>query len=139
MATIAVQPIILNDVSLAVAADNYEAAVSRVEFVPSSSVVTWKGMTPSAVFSFGTTATYVANIEYAQDWSTTNSLSKYLFDNEGKTVTMTFKPKKPASGTSPTWTASVIIAPGSIGGAVDSVATSSVSLGVVGKPALTVA
>jgi hypothetical protein len=137
MAVVTVQPIILTNVSFAVAADNYESAVSRVEFIPTSSIVNWKGMTPTAVFSFGTAATYVCNVDYAQDWASTNSLSKYLFDNEGTQKVVTFKPVKPATGVSPTWTATVIIAPGSIGGAVDSVAVSSVSLGVVGKPALT--
>lgn len=139
MATVNVQPIILNNVSFKVAADNYEAAVTRVEFIPTSSIVNWKGMTPTAVFSFGTSATYVCNIDYAQDWSTTNSLSSYLFDNEGTTKVVEFKPVKPATGTAPTWTATVIIQPGSIGGAVDTVAVSTVSLGVVGKPAKTVA
>ncbi|MDZ5145335.1 hypothetical protein [Microbacterium testaceum] len=139
MANIAVQPIILNDVALTVAADNYEAHVSEVSFTPSSSTVNWKGLTPASVFSFGTSSTWTATLAYAQDWSTTNSLSRYLFENEGKSVTMTFKPKKPATGTAPTWTATVIVAPGSIGGAVDTVATASVTLGVQGKPALATA
>lgn len=139
MASPVVVPIVLNDIVFTVGADNYEAHVSRVEFVPTSSIVNWKGMTPTSVFSFGTAATYVCNIDYAQDWATTNSLSKYLFDNEGTSKVVTFKPKKPSTGTAPTWTATLIIQPGSIGGAVDSVAVASVSLGVQGKPALTVA
>lgn len=134
MATIAVQPIILNDVLLSIAADNYEAHVSEVSFAPSSSTVTWKGLTPSAVFNFGTTSTWTCTLAYAQDWSTTNSLSRYLFEHEGESVEMTFTPK--AGSGAPTWTATVIVAPGSIGGAVDTVATASVTLGVQGKPAL---
>lgn len=139
MASPVIVPIVLNDVVLTVAADNYEAHVSRVEFVPSASVVKWKGLTPASVFNFSTLADWVLNLEYAQDWATASSLSQYLFDNEGTSKVVTFKPKKPATGTAPTWTATVIVTPGSIGGAVDSVATASVSLGVQGKPARTVA
>lgn len=139
MASPVVVPIILNDVVLTVATDNYEAHVSQVEFVPASSQVNWKGLTPTSVFTFGTSSTWTLNLSFAQDWATTNSLSKYLFDNEGTSKVVTFKPKKPPTGTAPTWTATVIIVPGSIGGAVDSVAVSSVTLGVQGKPALTVA
>lgn len=139
MATITVTPIVLNDVVLTVGTDNYEAHVSKVQFDPSSSVVKWKGLTPSSQFNFGTTADWTVSLEFAQDWVTTNSLSKYLFDNEGTSKVVTFKPKKPPTGTAPTWTATVIITPGAIGGAVDSVAVASVTLGVQGKPALTVA
>jgi hypothetical protein len=139
MAVITVSPIILTDVVFTVVADSYESSVSRVEFVPSSSPVVWKGLTPTSVFQFGTASTWVLNLDFAQDWATTSSLSKYLFDNEGTQKAVTFKPKKPATGTAPTWGATVFIVPGSIGGAVDSVAVSSVTLGVIGKPALTVA
>jgi hypothetical protein len=139
MASPVLVPIILNDVVLTVATDNYEAHVSQVEFVPSSSQVNWKGLTPASVFTFGTTATWVLNLAYAQDWATTSSLSQYLFDNEGTSKVITFKPKKPATGTAPTWTATVIITPGAIGGTVDSVAVASVTLGVQGKPVRTVA
>ncbi len=132
MATITIDPIILNDVTLTVGTDDYQAHVSQVEFTPSSSTVTWKGLTPSSVHSFGTTATWTCTLAYAQDWTTANSLSQYLFANEGESVEMTFEPK--AGG--PSFTATVIITPGAIGGSVDSVAVATVTLGVSGKPAL---
>ncbi len=139
MATPAVQPIILTDIVLTVEADNYEAHVSRVEFVPTTSIVKWKGLTPSSVFQFPTSSDWALNLDYAQDWSTEDSLSQYLFDNEGTSKVVTFKPKKPATGTAPTWTATVFITPGAIGGAIDTVAAASVTLGVQGKPARTLA
>ncbi len=135
----AFQPIILTDVVLTVEADNYEAEVSRVEFVPTASIVTWKGLTPSSQHNFPTAASWVLNLDYAQDWASTDSLSRYLFDNEGELKAVTFKPKKPASGTAPTWSADVYVTPGAIGGAVDTVAVASVSLGVSGRPVPTVA
>lgn len=132
MAQIAVSPFIMRDCVLSVALDSYEKHVSAVEFVPSASIVNWKGLTPTAAFSFGSNATWVCNLSYAQDWATANSLSRYLFENEGEEIAVTFEPV--AGG--PAVTASLIVAPGSIGGAIDSVAVSTVSLGVNGKPAV---
>jgi hypothetical protein len=128
MAQIATAPIVLKDARFLVAADSYESAVSGVTFTPSASTVTWKGLTPSSVFTGTSTATWTCELAYAQDWTTTNSLAQYLLANEGKT-----------SGTVPTFTATIIITPGAIGGTVDAVATATVTLGVVGRPVLTVA
>lgn len=132
MADIAVNPFIMADCLFQVAADSYEAHVSTVEFAPTSQTVNWKGLTPTAVFSFGTNSTWVCNLGFAQDWSTANSLSRYLYENEGEEITVVFEPK--AGG--PSVTATLIVAPGSIGGAVDAVAVSTVALGVKGKPVL---
>lgn len=131
MAQIGVAPIILKNVLFSVEGDSYEKHVSAVEFVPSPSTVTWKGLTPSAVFTFGTTATWECNLTYAQDWETTDSLSRYLFENEGEEIDVIFEPVNGGAG----FSATLIVAPGSIGGAVDSVLSATVTLGVKGKPA----
>ncbi len=130
MAAITVAPILLTDVLFQVETDSYEGHVSSVEFVPSASTVNWKGLTPTSVFSFGTTATWTCNLTFAQDWATTNSLSRYLFDNEGEEIDVTFEPVNGGAG----FTATLVVTPGSIGGAVDSVAVSTVTLAVKGKP-----
>jgi hypothetical protein len=131
MATPAVQPFIMRDCLFQVDADNYEAHVSQVEFVPSSSIVGFKGLTPTSNVQFGTTATWVATLAYAQDWNTADSLSEYLHENEGESIDVTFQP---VNGGRPI-TATLIVAPGSIGGTVDTVAVASVSLGST-KPVL---
>lgn len=138
MANIAVAPIVLKDVALVVGTDNYEAHVSEVLFEPDTSIQTWQGLTPTAVFTDATGATWTCKLTYAQDWVTANSLSKYLMDNAGTTKACKFKPKKPASGTAPTWSATLVIVPGAIGGAVNQFATASVVLGVQGVPSLAV-
>ena len=131
MTAIAVVPIVLKDATFKVDADNYESATSGVTFVPSTSTstATFKGLTPTASFSFPTTAPseWVCNIDYAQDWATAGSLANYLHDHEGETVTVEFVPQ--AGSGLPKFTADVTIAPGQIGGTVDQVPTSSVSLG----------
>lgn len=132
MPQIAAKPFIMRDCLLTVAADSYENHVSAVEFVPSASIVNWKGLTPTAVHSFSTNATWVCNLSFAQDWATVDSLSRYLFENEGDEIVVVFEPV--AGG--PSVTATIFVTPGSIGGAVDSVAVSTVSLGVKGKPVL---
>lgn len=132
MAAIAVNPILLTNVLFSVESDSYEKHVSSVEFAPTSSVVNWKGLTPSSVFSFGTTATWQANVSFAQDWETENSLSQYLFANEGQEIDVIFEPVSGGAR----FSATLIVAPGSIGGSVDSVAVSTVTLGVKGKPVL---
>lgn len=132
MAIINVDPFILRDVLFTVAADEYSAHVSSVTFTPSSSVVTWQGLKPSATFTFGATATWTCDLAYAQDWSTDESLSRYLFENEGSEIAVVFEPV--AGG--PSVSATLIITPGAIGGAVNAVAVATVSLGVKGKPTL---
>jgi hypothetical protein len=133
MAQIAVQPIYLKDVVLTVDGDTYEKHVSGVTFTPSVTSATWKGLEPTAVFTNVGSSTWMIDLAYAQDWNTADSLSAYLFDNEGAEITLSFVP---VSGGG-TWSATVIIVPGAVGGAVDSYATSSVSLPVQGRPTFT--
>jgi hypothetical protein len=131
MAVIAVDPIMMGSAKLTFGLDDYEAHVSSATFTPgNNSPVTWKGLTPAAVFSFGVNSTWTLDLEGAQDWETTNALSQYLFDNEGDEVVVTLEPVDGGAG----YTATVILTPGAIGGAVDAVAVFSVSLGVKGKP-----
>jgi len=130
MTVIGVSPFVLKDVTLKIDSDNYEAHVSQVEFQPSTSQVTWKGLTPTAVFTDSGAPTWVCVLAYAQDWETTNSLSEYLMDHANEKVTAIFEPIN--GGTS--FTADVIISPGNIGGTVDGVAVGTVTLGVDGAP-----
>lgn len=133
MTQINVAPLFLKDVTLKVGTDSYEKGVSSVTLTPSFTTATYKGLNPSAVFNETGTPTWVADIAYVQDWQTTNSLSAYLFTNQGNTVQMTFAPR---SGSGPSFTASVLLVSGAIGGAVDAFATTSVALPVQGQPTL---
>ncbi|WP_449279626.1 hypothetical protein [Leucobacter sp. GX0328] len=132
MPAIAVSPFQLTDCLFTVEADNYEAHVSKVEFAPTSASSTFKGLTPNASFTFTGAPTWVCNLTFAQDWNTPASLSRYLFEHTGEEVDVTFEPKKGG----PAITATIVAQPGSIGGDVDAIATSTVALGVVGKPVL---
>lgn len=133
MASINVAPLVLKDVTFTIAANGYEKHVSSVTFTPKSSTISWQGLTPSAKFTDVTAAEWTCVLEYVQDWDTLNSLSKYLFANEGTSVAVVFKPK--AAG-APSFAANLVITPGAIGGKVNAYATTSVTLGS-DKPVLT--
>jgi hypothetical protein len=130
MALITAAPFPLTDATLKVAANNYETSVSSVEFVPTVPSFSWKGMTPTAVFSFPGSASWVCNVSAIQDWETVDSLSSYLLDHAGETVEMDFYPQNGGQG----FRATVTLVPGSIGGAIDTVPIISVSLQVQGTP-----
>jgi hypothetical protein len=134
MAQINVQPLYLKDVILTVDGDTYEKHVSGVTITPSVATATFKGLEPTATFSQASTATWMLDLTFVQDWETEDSLSAYLFNNAGEEVTMSFKPE---SGSGGTFSATVIIVPGSVGGTVDAYATSTVSLPVQGQPSYT--
>jgi len=131
MPAIAVAPLILKDVTLTLGTDSYEKHVSEVRFTPSASTISWTGLGGNTVTDVAT-ATWVAVLGYVQDWETVDSLSAYLLANEGESVEASFKPK---SGSGPSFTATLAITPGAIGGAVNAYATTSVTLGST-KPVL---
>lgn len=133
MAQINVQPLYLKDVVLTVDGDTYEKHVSGVTFTPSVSTATFKGLDSDAVFTQASNATWTVDLTYVQDWDTADSLSAYLFNNAGSEITLSFL----AQTGSGTWSATVIVVPGAVGGAVDAYATSTVSLPVQGQPTYT--
>lgn len=135
MAQIAVQPIYLKDCVVSIAGSDFEKAVSSVQFTPSVTSATFKGLEPTATFTNVGSASWMVDISYAQDWESVGSLSAYLFANEGAEVTLTFEPVNGGSS----WSADVIIVPGAVGGSVDSFAVATVSLPVQGKPTFTTA
>lgn len=130
MVDIAIQPLYLRDMTFTVAADDYAKHVSAVTLTPSTSQVQWKGGTPDAVFTRTTTPTWTCDLGYAQDWESADSLSRYLWEHQGETVSVVFEPE--AGGTS--WAVDINIVPGAIGGTIDSFGAATVSLGVDGAP-----
>ena len=130
MVQIIPEPLFMTDVLLTIGANDHEWSASSVVFTPASSAVTWQGLSPRASFTAAASASWTLALTYVQDWDTPGSLSRYLHDNQGATVPMTFEPKR---GGTP-WTANVVITPGAIGGAVNSFAEGTVTLGVSGAP-----
>lgn len=130
MAQIAISPFVLKNVLLTIGTDSYEKHVSQVEFSPSASTQTWKGLGGNTHTAQGL-ADWTVTLTYAQDWETANSLSQYLLANEGTNVSVTFEPVSGDAG----FTSTVTLSPGSVGGQQGTFATSSVTLGCT-KPVL---
>jgi hypothetical protein len=133
MAQINVTPLFLKDVILEIGTDSYEKHVSAVTITPTTNSATWTGLNPDASFTNTGTPTWTVDLTFAQDYETTNSLALYLFNNQGQTKSVSFKPQ---SGTGPTVDVDVVIVAGSIGGAVNSYAETTVSLPAQGQPIL---
>jgi hypothetical protein len=132
MPEIVANPLYMKDSVFAVAQDDFAAELSSVAFTPSSSVATWKGLKPTSVFTDVSAPTWTCEITFSQNWDDDDSLAVYLFQNVGERKVVTFQPK----GGGRAFTATIIITPGAIGGAVDAFASASVTLGVAGQPAL---
>lgn len=132
MAIIDLQPLVLKDVEAVIGDDDFRKALSKVELTPTSSSISWTGLGANT-HTDGSTATWVANLTYVQDWDSPDSFSRYLYDNEGETVTFEFRPR---SGVGPTFAVDVVITPGAIGGAVNAFSETSVALGCNGRPVL---
>lgn len=131
MAVINVQPLVLKNVDLLIGADDYKKHVDGVTFTPTSGTTTWTGLGLNT-HTDANTATWTCDLSYVQDWETANSLSAYLYANEGNTVEIEFAPK---SG-GPSFVANVVITPGAIGGQVNTFGTTTVTLGCDGRPEL---
>lgn len=130
MAIVPVKPFQLNDVTLTIGSDNFEASVSQVEVQRNRSIVKWRGMTPTSKHAFAGAAEDDLVLKFAQDYETANSLSNHLETNAGTTETLTFAPK--AGGRTATFT--VLLIPGNIGGSLDDVAEAAVTLPIVSGP-----
>jgi len=131
MPNIQVAPLVLKDVLMQLGDNNYETALSAAQFVPTASSVSWQGLTPASSFTDVSSATWAAALTFAQDWDTPLSLSEFLFDNEGKTIPASFRPR---NGRGSRFTTSLVITPGAIGGTVNTFNEATVNLGCTGKP-----
>lgn len=122
-------PYSLKNAVLTIATDDFTAAVSQVEFVPSTSASTWRGIGGNVVRD-QSIAEWACTLGLAQDLDPAGLL-RYLLDHEGDEVDAVFTPK---SG-GPDVEATLILSPGTIGGTADgNIATASVTLAVVGAP-----
>ena len=122
----------LKNSTIKIGTNNFEATISGVAFVPTTAVSVWKGITPTAVYPTTGVTEWVANIDYAQDFATATSLSNYLLTNSGTTAVCDFYPIAGGVG----YRATLLLVAGDIGTTGSDTATASVSLTVIGQPAV---
>lgn len=133
MPVVEVKPFIINNAIISFETDDFAKAISTATLTPSGGIVTFAGQKPDAVYTFPTSVTWTLDLTFAQDWSTDESLSRYLFLHQGEVIPATLNPNDTTSGGT-TWALNVAIVPGSVGGDVNTVAVSTVQLGVSGQP-----
>lgn len=133
MPPIVLKPIVLNNITLLIGTDNYEASVNKARLVPTTPVVKWKGMTPGSTVNLAGEPEWVLELGFAQDHETANSMSQYLLTNVGQEKTIALKPQKGTVATA-TYTVKALILPGPVGGDLDTTAVGDVSLPVNGQP-----
>lgn len=123
-------PYSLNAARLVIEADEFTAAVSQVQFDPSTSRTSWVGIGGNSLTGQAP-ASWTCQLSLAQDLAP-DGLLRYLLDNDGKRVEAVLVPEEDG----PAIRATLVLAPATIGGSAGAdVTTSSVTLGVDGKPA----
>ena len=133
MATITPTPLYLKDAVLEIDGDDYAPAASTATLNPSVSATTYYGLKPDAQFP-ETSVDWALDLSFVQDWDSTTSLSRLLWDNQGTVISAAIL--KPRSGQGPSFQVDLHIVPGTIGGDTRAFSTSSVTLPVVGSPTL---
>lgn len=121
---------VLRDAVVQIGDNEFQTSISNITMTPTAASITWSGVGGNTVTDTSS-ATWAAAITFAQDFETPNSLSQFLFDNEGATFPFYFRPR---SGVGLAYTGTVTITPGAIGGAVNTINESTVTLGLSGRP-----
>lgn len=124
--------IVMRACLLSIAADNYEKTIGKVTLTPNVPVAKYKGIDGTVIQDVGA-AEWTLQLDYVQDHSTANSLTKYLLANAGQTKTIVLSPYGSTTG-KPKYTIDVTILPGPLGGDVDKPMTGSVALPCTGQP-----
>ena len=124
-------PYALKNATLSIDADDYTAAVTQVEFSPSTATSTVRTI-DGVAHKDQSTAEWNCTIGFVQDLAP-GGLLRYLLDNDGESKAVVFTPKTAG----PSIAATLVVSPGSIGGTAGAdLTTASVTL-VSTKPVFT--
>ncbi len=122
-------PYSLKTATLTIAGDDFTAAVTQVEFQPSTSSSTVRTI-GGDVYKDSAISEWSCAVGIVQDLHP-SGLLRYLLDHEGEEKAVVFTPKVGGPGIA----ATLVMSPGAIGGtAGPDRTTASVNLAVVGKP-----
>lgn len=134
MTVVGLVPISLKDAVLTVDGDDFTASVSEVSFVPEVDYE-WLPIGFGGVQAPVPSGTrWVVMVSYAQDFTTAEAFTRYLYANAGTMQSLTFTPK---DGLSAAVSGDALIVPGKLGGtATDGALTAQVVLPLHGAPVL---
>lgn len=131
MATIPVQPLMLKNAVVTVASDDFTAAFTSVTFEPSPEWE-WVDVFLGPSVPVLSRVRWECRLGYLQDLTNLDSWTRFLTNNAGLSVDMTFTPQ--AFGE--IIEATVMIVPGALGGSADEQLSAEVRLPLDGSPSL---
>lgn len=139
----ATAPLFMRDVSLTLGATtpdeyNCQVASATVE-VTAGDEVTYTTLCTDGSFSEVGRSTYALVLRLGQDWTSSQGLARYLWENEGAVVPFRLQAHGSATESAtdtPAMTGNVRIVAASYGGEVDTYAEAEVSLPCTAKPTL---
>ena len=124
-------PYSLKNATLTIDVDDYTAAVTQVEFSPSTATSTVRTI-DGVAHKDQSTAEWSCTIGFVQDLSATGLL-RYLLANDGQSKDVTFTPKTAG----PSIDATLVVSPGTIGGTAGADLTTATVTLVSTKPVFT--
>ena len=124
-------PYALKNATLSIDADDYTAAVTQVEFTPSTATSTVRTI-DGVAHKDQSTAEWSCTIGFVQDLSATGLL-RYLLANDGQSKDVTFTPETDG----PSIDATLVVSPGTIGGTAGADLTTATVTLVSTKPVFT--
>lgn len=126
-------PLFIKTASIKIGTVEFGELISNVVLTPTTPTLTFTGVSGKTFQSTGS-ETWTLQFDYAQDWTSVDSLALKLFNDAGDNATVTIVPE--AGTGNPFFTAEVTLQAGAVGGAVNAAATASVTLPVTGRPVL---
>jgi len=124
-------PYSLKNATLSIEADDYTAAVTQVEFTPSTATSTVRTI-DGVAHKDQSTAEWSCTIGFLQDLDA-GGLLRYLLDNDGETKSVVFTPVTAG----PSISADLVVSPGTIGGTAGADLTTATVTLVSTKPVFT--
>ena len=124
-------PYSLKNATLTIDVDDYTAAVTQVEFTPSTATSTVRTI-DGVAHKDQSTAEWSCTIGFVQDLSATGLL-RYLLANDGQSKDVTFTPETDG----PSIDATLVVSPGTIGGTAGADLTTATVTLVSTKPVFT--
>lgn len=115
---------------LTIGADEYTAAITGFTLTPTAEKASVTDIGGGVTNFVGKDPSWVAGIDYNQDWTTADSFSQKLIEWHGQVKDAVYTPDAGGLG----WAVKLVIEAGAIGGASKGIHAAQVSLGVNGQP-----
>ncbi|MBN9207279.1 MAG: hypothetical protein J0H96_01285 [Microbacterium ginsengisoli] len=117
--------------TITIGTDGYKAAIESAVLTPTTPTETFRDI-GGGITQVAGTPSWELQVNLAQDWKTTNSLSQFLVTNQGTKKVVVFTPQTGGKG----FTITALIVAGAAGAAASGVAKATVNLPCDGQPVI---